>query len=352
MANFIDYLQKKTISFNKDPLNEVDSLILSYLSYLHFTHILGKVKIKDLDLKNNLHSIVKGSKKNIPLLKALVENPRYQDIEIVFPKEDTNKELEKQFAAVTFLLPTNEMYISFRGTDSTLIGWEEDFNMAFMLPVPSQKEALNYTKKVTKLIPRNFYLGGHSKGGNLAVYAGSYIDSTLTKRLIKVYSYDGPGFIKEFLTGSNYQNIKEKIEKFVPSSSIIGMLLFANEHYTIIKSNEKGILEHDPFSWLVDNNYFIILKKLNDGTAFTNKVINDFISSLSKKERKIFIDSLFTVLKSTNLTTLDELSKNFVLKLPNIINAIYNLDSVNKKYLFKTIKALIISYLKNLKDLI
>lgn len=130
------------------------------------------------------------------------------------------------------------------------------------------------------------------------------------------------------------------------------MLLYTNEHYKIIKSSERGILEHDPFSWLINEENFVILKKLSDGTIYTNNVINDFISSLSKKEREIFIDSLFTVLKSTNLTTLDEISKNFIIKLPNILISIYKLDDVNKKYILKTIKALILSCLRNLKELI
>ena len=352
MANFIDYLKEYNYSFEESPLNEVDSLILSYLSYLHFTHLVKRTKIKELDLTSNLSFIVKDSKKNIPFIKGVSKSKRYQDVIITFQVEDTNIEKEKQFSAVTFLLPNNEMYIAFRGTDSTLIGWEEDFNMAFMLPVPSQTEALNYTKQVTSLIPRKFYLGGHSKGGNRAVYAASNIDSNLNKRLIKAYSHDGPGFLKEFLTTTNYQNIKQKIEKTVPSSSIIGMLLFTNEHYKIIKSSEKGILDHDPFSWIVEDNHFIALKKLSDGTSYTNIVINDFISSLTKKEREMFINSLFTVLKSTNLTTLDELSKNFIYKLPSILTAIYNLDNVNKKYLLKTIKALVFSILKNLNHLL
>ena len=352
MANFIDYVKEYNHSFNEYHLNEIDSLIFSYLSYLHFMHLKQRTKIKDLNLSNNLNQIVKDSSKNISFLKAIVKSKRYQDVIITYPIEDTDKEKEKQFSAVTFLLPNDEMYIAFRGTDSTLIGWEEDFNMAFMLPIPSQTASLDYTKQVTSLIPRKFYLGGHSKGGNLAVYAASNIDNELSKRLIKAYSHDGPGFLKEFLTTTNYQNIKSKIEKTVPSSSIIGMLLFTNEHYKIIKSSEKRILEHDPFSWLVEDNCFITLKKLSDGTAYTNLVINDFISSLSKKEREEFINSLFTILKSTNLTTLDEISKNFIFKIPNILVAIYKLDNVNKRYLLKTIKFLILSILKNLKHLL
>lgn len=345
MANFLNYLEKNQKSFTEDSFNIVDSLILAYLSYLHFPST--KTKLKDL-------SVLKfaKTKKNKEFIKRVIASNRYKDVELCFYVEDTNDLIEKQFSAVTFLLPDNTMYISFRGTDSTLTGWKEDFNMAFMLPVPAQKEALNYVEKITKLIPRKFYIGGHSKGGNLAVYAGCNINSELSKRVIKIYSHDGPGFLKEFLTTSNYQSVKEKIEKVVPSSSIIGMLLYTNEHYKIIKSSEKGILEHDPFSWLVKDNNFIILKDLSDGTAYTNKVINDFLSSLSKKEREIFIDSLFTVLKSTNLTTLDEISKNFIIKLPNILIAIYKLDDVNKKYILKTIKALIKSCLTNLSLLI
>ena len=345
MKNFLDYLQDNNKTFKESSFNDIDSLILAYLSYFHFPNTLKR--LKDLDISKTTKV-----EKNREFIKRVVTSNRYKDIESCFYVEDTNDLIEKQFSAVTFLLPNNTMYISFRGTDSTLTGWKEDFNMAFMLPVPAQKEALNYVEKVTKLIPRKFYIGGHSKGGNLAVYAGCNLSNNLSTRIIKIYSHDGPGFIKEFLTTSNYQNIKDKIEKIVPSSSIIGMLLYTNENYKIIKSSARGILEHDPFSWLINENNFIILKNLSDGTVFTNKVINDFLSSLSKEEREIFIDSLFTVLKSTNLTTLDEISKNFIVKLPNILIAIYKLDDVNKKYIIKTIKALIKSCLTNLSLLI
>ena len=345
MKNFLNYLQDNNNSFKESSFNIVDSLVLAYLSYLHFPNI--PTKLKGLDISKTTKV-----KKNKEFIKRVVTSNRYKDIELCFYVEDTNDLIEKQFSAVTFLLPNNTMYISFRGTDSTLTGWKEDFNMAFMLPVPAQKEALNYVEKVTKLIPRKFYIGGHSKGGNLAVYAGCNLSNSLSTRIIKIYSHDGPGFIKEFLTTSNYQNIKDKIEKVVPSSSIIGMLLYTNEKYKIIKSSARGILEHDSFSWLVEDNNFIILKDISDGTAYTNKVINDFISNLSKKEREIFIDSLFTVLKSTGLTTLDEISKNFIVKLPNILIAIYRIDDVNKKYILKTIKALIKSCLTNLHLLI
>ncbi len=341
MKNFLDYLQDNNKTFKESSFNSIDSLILAYLSYFHFPNTL--TRLKDLDISKTTKV-----EKNREFIKRVITSNRYKDIESCFYVEDTNDLIEKQFSAVTFLLPNNTMYISFRGTDSTLTGWKEDFNMAFMLPVPAQKEALNYVEKVTKLIPRKFYIGGHSKGGNLAVYAGCNLSNNLSTRIIKIYSHDGPGFIKEFLTTSNYQNIKDKIEKIVPSSSIIGMLLYTNENYKIIKSSARGILEHDPFSWLVEDNNFIILKDLSDGTIYTNKVINDFLSSLSKKEREIFIDSLFTVLKSTGLTTLDEISKNFISKLPNILIAIYKLDDVNKKYILKTIKSLIKSCLTNL----
>ena len=345
MKNFLDYLQDNNKTFKESSFNNIDSLILAYLSYFHFPNTL--TRLKDLDISKTTKV-----EKNREFIKRVVTSNRYKDIESCFYVEDTNDLIEKQFSAVTFLLPNNTMYISFRGTDSTLTGWKEDFNMAFMLPVPAQKEALNYVEKITKLIPRKFYIGGHSKGGNLAVYAGCNLSNNISTRIIKIYSHDGPGFIKEFLTTSNYQSIKDKIEKIVPSSSIIGMLLYTNENYKIIKSSARGILEHDPFSWLINENNFIILKNLSDGTVFTNKVINDFLSSLSKKEREIFIDSLFTVLKSTNLTTLDEISKNFIVKLPNILIAIYKLDDVNKKYIIKTIKALIKSCLTNLSLLI
>ena len=345
MENFLNYLQTNNKSFLEEAFNTIDSLVFAYLSYLHFPS--SKTKLKDI----NVDKAAK-TKKNKEFIEKVIASNRYKDIELCFYSEDTNDLIEKQFASVTFLLPNNTMYISFRGTDSTLTGWKEDFNMAYTLPVPAQKEALNYVEKITKLIPRKFYLGGHSKGGNLAVYSGCNLNKEISYRMLKIYSFDGPGFLKEFLITSNYQTVKDKIEKIVPSSSIIGMLLYTSEHYKIIKSKEKGIFEHDPFSWLIKDNNFIVLENLSDGTSYTNKVINDFISSLSKKERETFIENLFTVLKSTNLTTLDEISKNFIIKLPRILITIYKLDDVNKKYILKTIKALIISCLTNLNLLI
>ena len=203
MANFLNYLEKNQKSFTEEAFNIVDSLILAYLSYLHFPST--KTRLKDLSILKSTKT-----KKNKEFIKRVIASNRYKDVELCFYVEDTNDLIEKQFSAVTFLLPDNTMYISFRGTDSTLTGWKEDFNMAFMLPVPAQKEALNYVEKITKLIPRKFYIGGHSKGGNLAVYAGCNLNRELSKRIIKIYSHDGPGFIKEFLTTSNYQSVKEK----------------------------------------------------------------------------------------------------------------------------------------------
>ena len=211
MKNFLDYLQDNNKTFKESSFNNIDSLILAYLSYFHFPNTL--TRLKDLDISKTTKV-----EKNREFIKRVVTSNRYKDIESCFYVEDTNDLIEKQFSAVTFLLPNNTMYISFRGTDSTLTGWKEDFNMAFMLPVPAQKEALNYVEKVTKLIPRKFYIGGHSKGGNLAVYAGCNLSNNLSTRIIKIYSHDGPGFIKEFLTTSNYQNIKGKYRRPVPKA--------------------------------------------------------------------------------------------------------------------------------------
>ena len=343
MANYLDYVKTNQQSFKEKPLTEVDSLIFSCLSYFHFTHLTFKTKIKNLN--PTLDLIIQKNKRGISLLKEVIKSKRFNEVEIIFSHEDTSEKEDKQFAATTFLLPNNEMYIAFRGTDATLIGWEEDFNMAFMLPVPSQEEALKYTNKIISIIPRKFYLGGHSKGGNLSVYTASMLQDTTN--LIKVYSHDGPGFLKEFLTSSNYLKITPKLEKTVPSSSIIGMLLYANEHYKIIKSSNKGLLEHDPNSWLVVDDHFYTLKKLDDGTTYTNKIINDFINTLTKEERLNFIESLFKILKSTNLTTLDEIAKSRYYKLPIMLKTLNKFDKKEKSYLYKTLKVLIITILKN-----
>ena len=161
-----------------------------------------------------------------------------------------------QFAAMTFDLPDGSSYIAFRGTDATIVGWKEDFNMAFQYPVPSQAEAADYLNEAARHCRGKLYVGGHSKGGNLAVYAAANCRPDVSARLARVFSHDGPGFLEQALQSEAFRQVLPKIEKTLPQSSMIGMLLEHQENYKIVKSSSISIWQHNPFSWEINGDDF------------------------------------------------------------------------------------------------
>ncbi len=348
MSNIIDYVKNNHQSMNEIPINDVDSLVLSCLSYLSFDCVFDGWSLKDLDCNEYLLEIATETSENIALVKAVASSGRFQNIKIYNYQVETTMEKQMQFAAVTFILETGDLYIAYRGTDGTLIGWREDFNMAYMYPVPSQEAALKYLEECALNMPGNIYVGGHSKGGNLAVYASCLARDSVKSRITYVYSHDGPGFEKEFLKDCYFQTIKKKLRKSVPESSLIGMLLYSQGHYTIIKSDRFFIMEHDPFSWIVEDNHFVEVDQLNDGSIYTNDVICQWIKSLSKEEREHFIDSLFSILMASGAKTFHEFARVWQKKLPAMIVEFSGLSSKEKYYLWEVIKSLIVIAIKRI----
>ena len=349
--NIIDYVSKNNLTMKDSPLNEVDSLVLSQLSYLYYDKVPLPCKISDL---NNYFYDLLGTDRddlnNLNLLEKVCSSKRFSNIMVNYYVEKDNLVENKQFSAVTFFLETGDIYIAYRGTDGTVNGWKEDFNMAYLSPVPAQKEALKYLDEILTLTNSYCYIGGHSKGGNLAFYAAVY---SLNKRKIKkVFSHDGPGFKEEIVKSGEYQQIKPLLLKTIPESSIIGLLLYNNENYTIVKSSETGILQHDPFSWLVENNSFVHLPNLTKKAIYTDKVLKDTLNNLTEEEKKEFIEALFTIFTKADIKTLRDLSKNWYKKIPPILKSMESLDDKMKLCLWETIKMLVVFSIKNLTELL
>ncbi len=351
--DMIKYVEQTHQSFESLAFNAVDSLVLSQLAYLHYNHLMTKTYLKDLQPALYLESLLgsdRNDKDNKKLIEAICESPRFGTISLDFYQEELSKSQEKQFAAVTFLLEDGSNYIAFRGTDATLIGWKEDFTMSFRYPVPAQEAARKYLEAVASLVSGPILVGGHSKGGNLAVYACCKASDYVQQRLKAIYSYDGPGFHPDFLKELEQCKVKDKIHKYVPQSSLIGMLLYTQEQYRIVKSREVLIMQHDPFSWEIANNHFVIMSSLSSGTKYTNKVLNDWIASLSKEECENFVDALFEVLSSTGATTLKEFARVWQKKIPSMIVKMHDLSPEMKNHLWDTMKSLVVLAIKNLKE--
>ena len=355
MANINDYLEwRGDIPFNKNfPFNEIDSMILARFSYLLFDRIKLEKKetIKDISLKmkdfKNEEFLYNGDKE---LITNLGESKRFNNLIVTDYVKNNDKAREKQFGAITIHLPNRELYISYIGTDMTIYGWKEDFNMGFMENVPCQIAGLEYLKKITKKYPtKRIRIGGHSKGGNVAVFAAISSPLEIQKKIIKVYNYDGPGFNKKIIEKYENQKILEKIETYIPQDSIIGRVLYHNEKTTIVLSLEKGILEHDIFSWQVFKNDLIKLAKNTNMSETIDKTLTDWIENTTDIEREILVDSIFDLFYSTDSNTFMDLVSNLKDNIPKIMKRYSVIAPSEKKLIGEMIMRIVKAYMNIVK---
>lgn len=344
--------------FSVKEFGEVDSLILSQFSYLFFDGIVPGLKddkdavpIKDTFLAERFASMlhnVRVPDDNKRLLAALSSNPRYRNVGMNYYVNEIDIAAEKQFSAVSFLLDRNTAYIAFRGTDASLVGWKEDFNMAFLSEVPSQARAVQYLEKVSQHLPYDLIVGGHSKGGNLAVYSAMMCCPALQRRIAAVYSHDGPGFHDHILKSTHYQRIKDRVHKTVPQSSVIGMLLETQEDYTVVKSNRSGMMQHDPFSWEIGEDGFHQLQHITSRSQFLDKTLHDWLLKLPETDRERFVDTLYKVIAASNAATIAELQQIRLRDIKTMLAVAGNIDTETRKFLFNTVKSLIVLSIGNI----
>ncbi len=281
------------------------------------------------------------------LFFAMAASPRFRNIRIMGYTEQADPVAEKQFSAMTFQITPELYYIAFRGTDSTLLGWKEDFNMAYQSPIPSQEEAVRYLEKAALYCSGKLLTGGHSKGGNLAVYASAMCRENIQNRIMKIYSHDGPGFLESTLESLEFQRISSRVEKTLPQSSVIGMMLEHQEDYTIIKSSKMGLLQHDQFTWEIESDHFICIDKLTKDAKFADKTLTDWLNQISEEDRERFVDALYGVLTANNLTSIDDFKADWQTAIPATLHALSQLDGDTKKFILHTLKKLASLGIKN-----
>lgn len=359
MTNIIDYLSwYGHLSFSEFKFNEVDSLIICRISYFPMDGIVDTATEKNpILIKNGLKKcielVIKDKEKllqneDLLLMKKLIDSERFKNLKITGYINSVIKKQEKQFSSIVIDLDNENTYVAYRGTDNTFIGWKEDFNMSYMESVPSQIEAVDYLQKIANYTNSNIILGGHSKGGNLAVYALIFSDEDIQKRIITVYNNDGPGFSDKIIQSDNYQKSKHKIKTFVPQSSIIGMLLAHEENYIVIHSSQLGILQHDIYSWKVTKKGFVCVDSVTNGSKFIDRTLKSWISQMDNNQREKFINTLFMILDKTNAKTINELSSNWYLSAVSILKSISNLDAETNKIIRHTLFLLFKSATSNI----
>ena len=352
MANLFDYLSwRADVPFSADPFNEVDNMILSELSYARFDGIVPKdgetVSLKAaaeayFSFRTREEVLAeKGYTARAPLLMdGMLSGQRFADTKLCFYYNKTDIEKEAQFSAVTFLLPNGSAYIAFRGTDGTLIGWKEDFNFSFITETEGQNRAVWYLERVMDALdPKTQVLiGGHSKGGNLAVFASAFCDPSCQERIERVYSNDGPGLREELTVLPGYERILPKVVKIIPDTSVIGLLLSSKVTPRVIRSSAFGIVQHDGFTWNVERNRFESAD-LSTAGELIRTTFGGWLEQLDDETRRSFFDTVFELAASTGKDTIGEINEQKFRSTEAILNALLSLPKEKRQELFMVLEA-------------
>ena len=350
LFDYVDW--RGDLLFSEAGLNEVDNLILSQISYVDFDGIVpSDPSLPPITLRNAARQYLRLRRGSLPYLGKILppdvislmakaaKSKRFAGMKMLAYTNRVDEAMDLQFSAVTFLPDHGKAFIAYRGTDDTLVGWKENFNMSFIQPVPAQLEAVAYLERVAPFLPDDFYLGGHSKGGNLAIYAAVKASPSVKDRILTAFNNDGPGFGEDFINGPDYKSVHGKLRTIVPHSSVVGMLLEHEECYEVVKSNATGLLQHNAFSWEVLGGSFIHLNTVTPESRVVDRALKDWLYDLSPEERAHVVDTLFETLSAVGAKTLTDLSAD---KL-RVLKAWNTLDTKTKSVLLKCIGLLVVS---------
>lgn len=327
MSNIIDYIKwRGDLTFAQDPFNEIDNLILSQLVYIELESIVSSdighpiclldaaQKFFKQNSEQKLLNHVSMTKNAVFVFKEMAKSNRFKNLKLSRYVNDINEQEQSQFSAITILLDDTSMYVAFSGTDATLIGWHEDFNMLYLKQTPGQEKALAYLNALSGSDSK-LRLGGHSKGGNFAIYAGMYCKSSIRDRITFIYNNDGPGFSKDVVESSAYQNLLPVIMTIVPESSVVGRLFEHQEEYIVVKSENKGLKQHDAMSWEVLGNHFVHAVTPANQSLLANQAIHEWIALIPREKRKEIVEAVFQILDAAGIQTVDDF---LTLKLKDI----------------------------------
>ncbi|MBQ3372110.1 MAG: DUF2974 domain-containing protein [Oscillospiraceae bacterium] len=307
-GSILDYVSwRGDISFAEDPWNEVDSLIIATIVYSNFGEnelrfgsgrdlTIGEMMARDLLSRFPQAEMKYAEGYGRILLEDMACSRRFQNIRVLDQVNDVDTKRGIQFSAATFEIPGIGIMIGFRGTDSSLVGWKEDFMLGYETPVPSQLAAMDYLKSVSGRFSGDLYLSGHSKGGNLALYSAAHTDEEIQARLKAIYSFDGPGLDDETIESDGYRRIRDRVYAMVPSESVIGLLLNYYPNYRVVDSTESSLRQHVPFTWKVMGNRFLESKTVSRKAQVLDHSVHEWLKTCTTEQREILVTTLFTLL--------------------------------------------------------
>ena len=325
MTTVFDYIRwRGDLSFEASPLCEIDALIFCELSYIFWDGIVpesiddGRITIKEaaeifFERNAGKDIITLGElvpKEIVDLFRLAATSVRFSEVEIGNFINIIDDETVEQFSAVSFY-PDGRLFVAYRGTDDSIAGWREDFRMAFLTPVPAQRHAEEYLAKAAQSFDGRIVIGGHSKGGNLALWAALNASDEVAEHTDKIYNFDGPGFLENVWEGENYLRIADKIRTVIPSGSVVGLLLKYDTNYKVTKSTAKSYLhQHDALTWIVEGRNFVCDADVLPDVKRANEMVGKWIYAMDPEDRRNFVEGFFDILCSTNAKTVTDLAEN------------------------------------------
>lgn len=360
MRTIIDFINEERRSFDELPFTGIDALIFAEATYFQWEYILQNIwtpewpyKTSDSlflsDMPDTRDMPVFGqytadTPKNIKMIDAIRANPRYSNVSISHFCARTDEKEQIQFAAMCFHLTDSLCYIAFRGTDGTWIGWKEDFQLSYRYPVPAQKEADRYISYLEReLAPElQFYIGGHSKGGNLAIYGATGGTDAFKSRIRKIYSFDGPGFSFRLHDTDEYKKIAEKVEHLVPQASLVGMLLTSAPGTKYVSNKNLWLVQHSPFTWEIGENDFVYVSGLDRNAQARIAAIHGWLNDLSYEDRESFTEMLYKIGTSSGAKNIFQPKVSWAQKMSYIIEAAKATNSQSRARIIETLRLLIL----------
>ena len=350
MGNLITYVQQyEAQTFQEKLVTDIDILVLTEIAYLPFDKIvfssfeekaaislnqLGKEfeTIKEKEHKNNPFMI---TKERIQLLDVVSKSQRYKDIKVFGFMNDIDDELTKQFAAVCYQWEEESRWIIFRGTDESLTGWKEDFMMTYSDLIPAQTDAIEYLRKQAELFSGSLNISGHSKGGNLSLYASAMQEEDIQHRIQQIYCWDAPGVHRSILGTEGYQRVVSKAKRYIPQDSIVGLMLESQVPYHIIESQGSGISQHSALMWNIEDDHFVELTELTKNSQLTDQTFKQWTEVVSDEDLKLFFDTFFELFFEMGVETVNDVYYNFRLYMQKFFEKAYQMDTEKREILLR-----------------
>ena len=350
MGNLITYVQQyEAQTFQEKLVTDIDILVLTEIAYLPFDEIvsssfeektaislnqLGKEfeTIKEKEHKNNPFMI---TKERIQLLDVVSKSLRFKDVKVFGFMNDIDDELTKQFAAVCYQWEEESRWIIFRGTDESLTGWKEDFMMTYSDLIPAQTDAIEYLRKQAELFSGSLNISGHSKGGNLSLYASAMQEEDIQHRIQQIYCWDAPGVHRSILNTEGYQRVVSKAKRYIPQDSIVGLMLESQVPYHIIESQGSGISQHSALMWNIEDDHFVELTELTRNSQLTDQTFKQWTEVVSDEDLKLFFDTFFDLIFEMGVETVNDVYYNFRMYMQKFFEKAYRMNPEKREVLLR-----------------